>query len=172
MEKQLLVISLFIINILFSQEIDYKNISKDTKGFHSSYLAKDSIIYKIGDNIKIGNPSEFTFKNIYIFQIMGYLKMSLQDAAVLGENVKIISISVLGNKKKGYRAYVVASSLRGVNFSIDFEKALETGEIISNIMTSDEALALLKKEKDKLDLEIITQQEYNIIKEKLVKYIK
>ena len=39
-------------------------------------------------------------------------------------------------------------------------------------MTSDKALAELKRQKDKLDLEIISQAEYDSIKAVLIKYIK
>lgn len=39
-------------------------------------------------------------------------------------------------------------------------------------MTSDEALAELKKTKDKLDLGIITQEQYDTKKSELLKYIK
>lgn len=39
-------------------------------------------------------------------------------------------------------------------------------------MTSDEALAELKKAKDKLDLGLISQEQYDQIKADLTKYIK
>lgn len=42
----------------------------------------------------------------------------------------------------------------------------------NNAMTSDEALNKLKIEKDKLDLGLITQEEFDKIKEELSKYIK
>ena len=42
----------------------------------------------------------------------------------------------------------------------------------SMIMTSDKALTELKRQKDKLDLEIISQAEYDSIKAVLIKYIK
>lgn len=55
---------------------------------------------------------------------------------------------------------------------INFESAIKNGEIISKIMSSDQALAELKKWKDKLDLGLITEEEYNKKKEELSKYIK
>ena len=39
-------------------------------------------------------------------------------------------------------------------------------------ITSDEAISLLKKYKDKLDLQLITQEEYNQKKSELIKFIK
>jgi hypothetical protein len=39
-------------------------------------------------------------------------------------------------------------------------------------LSSDDALAQLKKAKDKLDLGLITQEEYDKLKAELTKYIK
>ena len=41
-----------------------------------------------------------------------------------------------------------------------------------DVQISEEAIAEIKKAKDKLDLEIITQEEYDKIKADLMKYIK
>ena len=46
------------------------------------------------------------------------------------------------------------------------------GETDPEAMTSDDALAELKRQKDKLDLEIISEAEYDSIKTVLIKYIK
>jgi predicted Zn-dependent peptidase len=59
-----------------------------------------------------------------------------------------------------------------LNYTIQFENALSTGEIKGTGKTSDEALAELKKAKDKLDLGIITQEEYDKIKSDLLPFIK
>ena len=55
---------------------------------------------------------------------------------------------------------------------IQFENALQSGEIKGYGMSSDDALKELKKEKDKLDLGLITEEESNKRKEELMKYIK
>jgi hypothetical protein len=52
------------------------------------------------------------------------------------------------------------------------EDALNKGELKSKIMTSEEALFELKKAKDKLDLGIITQEEFNALRTKLAPLIK
>jgi len=46
------------------------------------------------------------------------------------------------------------------------------GETDPDVMTSNDALGELKRQKDKLDLEIISQAEYDSIKAVLIKYIK
>lgn len=43
--------------------------------------------------------------------------------------------------------------------------------MLSSFLTSDEAIQELKKAKEKLDLELITQEEYDKIKEELKQYI-
>ena len=59
-----------------------------------------------------------------------------------------------------------------MNYTILFENALATGEIKGTGLTSDEALSQLKKAKDKLDLGIITQEEFDNFKKELTPYIK
>jgi len=58
------------------------------------------------------------------------------------------------------------------NYTIQFENALSTDEVKGFGMTSDEALAELKKAKDKLDLGIITQEEFNVLRSELAPLIK
>lgn len=58
------------------------------------------------------------------------------------------------------------------NYSIDLENAITAGEVVSTGMTSDQALSELKKAKDKLDLGLITQEEYDAIRAEMAKIIK
>jgi len=58
------------------------------------------------------------------------------------------------------------------NYTIQFENALSPDEVKGFGMTSDEALAELKKAKDKLDLGIITQEEFNVLRSELAPLIK
>ena len=55
---------------------------------------------------------------------------------------------------------------------ISLEDALKTKEVKSKIMSSDEALAELKRAKDKLDLGLITQEEFNTLRTELAPLIK
>ena len=55
---------------------------------------------------------------------------------------------------------------------LNFKNALSTGEVKGFGKTSDEALSELKKAKDKLDLGLITQEEFDRLKQELSKYIK
>ena len=76
-------------------------------------------------------------------------------------------------KRTGYSVSFRTKGITGLsNYSIQFENALSTGEIKGFGLSSDDALAQLKKGKDKLDLGLITQEEYDKLKADLTKYIK
>ena len=80
-----------------------------------------------------------------------------------------------GNKKTGFKVGFktdAGTPFASLNYTIYVENALASGELKSSIMTSDEALAELKKAKDKLDLDLISNDEYERIKSELKKYIK
>lgn len=81
-----------------------------------------------------------------------------------GTRKKPIAIQMLFGEPND-RAFGVYKHLS----TMDFEKSLIAGEIrnINAPLTREEAIAKLKESKDLLDLEIITQEEYDKIKEEL-----
>jgi hypothetical protein len=94
-------------------------------------------------------------------------------ASASGQETEIKKIFVVGNKRAGYSVSFRTKGITGLsNYTIQFENALSTGEIKGLGMTSDEALAELKKAKDKLDLGLINQEQFEEIKTELKKYIK
>lgn len=159
--------------LAYSQQVTYQEIGPDKKGDHQSYVSKNGDTYKVGDKIKIGYPSsEKTFA--FIWQGDGLL-VPLERASVniSGSEVEIKKITVSGTKRAGYEVYLKTKGHVGiVNYLIQFENALDTGEVISYGLTSDQALNELKKAKDKLDLELITQHEYDSLKSVYSKFIK
>ena len=102
----------------------------------------------------------------------------IAGASVLGTNyanrdVDIKKIQVSGNLKKGYKVWVITNG--GIALGklyFDIETAIQTNEVKGEGMSSDEALSQLKKGKDKLDLGIITQEEFDKMRAELSKYIK
>jgi hypothetical protein len=94
-------------------------------------------------------------------------------AASSGTETEIKRIFVVGNKRTGYSVSMRTKGVIGLlNYTIQFENALSTGEIKGTGMTSDEALAELKKAKDKLDLGLITAEDYEKKKAELTPFIK
>lgn len=157
----------------FGQEIKYSDLSTATRGEFTSYVASDGAVYKIGDRIKIGVPSSNkTFA--FITEGDGFLiPITPLLAYSSGQETEIKKIFVVGNKRIGYSVVFRTKGLTGLsNYSIQFENALSTGEVKGFGKTSDEALNELKKAKDKLDLGLITQEEFDKLKQELSKYIK
>lgn len=158
-----------------AQEVKYSDLSSGTvtKGEFTSYVASDNAVYKIGDRIKIGVPSS---NKTFAFITEGdgmLIPVTNLSVAASGQETEIKKMWVFGNKRAGYAVYFRTKGISGVsNYTVNFENALSTGEVKGFGMTSDEALAELKKAKDKLDLGLITQEDYDKIKADLVKYIK
>lgn len=84
--------------------------------------------------------------------------------------IEIKKIAIGGTKRTGFCAWILCAGFSG--YSIQIENALESKEIKSFGMTSDEALSEMKKAKDKLDLGLITSEKYDSIKTYLIKFIK
>jgi hypothetical protein len=178
MNNKLLFSTCFFASLLitiksYSQEIKYADLATASKGEYNSYFASDGATYKIGDKIKIGVPSSNkTFAFIYEGDGI-ILPITPLHASASGNETEIKRIAVVGNKRAGYSVVFRTKGISGLsNYSIQFENALSVGEIKGFGKTSDEALIELKKAKDKLDLGLITQEEYDKLKAELSKYIK
>ena len=170
----LMSIAAMLFGTINAQEINFKDLSTTTeRGEFTSYVGSDGGVYKVGDRIKIGVPSS---NKTFAFIWMGdgiLTPLESLPAAQSGTETEIKKIFVGGNKRTGYSVSMRTKGLIGLlNYTIQFENALSTGEIKGSGMTSDEALETLKKAKDKLDLGIITQEEYEKIKGELTPFIK
>jgi len=169
------IMSILTVTFSFAQVIWHSDLDLATtsRGQYTSYIASDGAVYKIGDRIKIGVPSS---NKTFAFITEGdgiLLPITNLLAARSGDETEIKKIMVAGNKRAGYSVYLRTKGVTGLyNYTIQFENALSTGEVKGFGMTSDDALAELKKAKDKLDLGLITQEKYDEIKAELVKYIK
>lgn len=167
---------LFSYSNLFAQNtIKYSELetNKRPKGKFASYEARDGSIYKVGDVLIIGVPSSnktFGFITEGDGLLTPFVRASIN---VSGNEAEIRSIAVGGNRRVGFFVVVRCKGLTGLGdgLSIELEKAISSGEVESFGMTSDQALAELKKAKDKLDLGLITEEQYEKIKAELVKHI-
>ena len=179
MKKLFLCVLVALTTNTFAQTLTHEMLinSTDPKNEllkeYEAYTASDGHTYKVGDDIVIGVPSSNKF--------CAYLTSELAmfgggptgvAAAWSGYKMKIKTIGVDRNKKRGatvaMRCYL--AGLGGV--IVKFENALTTGEIVSQGMTRDQALQEIKKAKDMLDLEIITQHEFDSIKAECLPFIK
>ncbi|MCW2120727.1 hypothetical protein [Flavobacterium sp. 7A] len=173
MSFKLLTLALLTSIISFGQEINFKDLSNSSRGEFISYVSQDDATYKVGDRIKIGVPSS-NKSFAFITEGDGFLlPITNLTASSSGQETEIKKIFVVGNKRAGYTVSFRTKGITGLsNYSIQFENALSTGEVKGFGKTSDEALTELKKEKDKLDLGLITQEEFDKSRAELGKFIK
>ena len=179
MKKILILFFLGIASTSFAQTLTYEQVqnSTDPKNEllkeYEAYTASDGHTYSVGDKITIGVPSS----NKTCAFLISELGMFANGPAGLeatwsGYKMEIRSIGVDRNKKRGatvgMRCYL--AGLGGI--IVKFENALAAGEIVSEGMNRDKAIEELKKAKELLELEVITQQELDSIKAECVKYIK
>lgn len=175
MKLRSLTILLSILTATFSyaQEIKHSDLATAVRGEFTSYVASDGAVYKIEDRINIGVPSS---NKTFAFITEGdglVIPITNLNAAASGQETEIKKIWVVGNKRAGYSVSFRTKGISGLsNYTVQFENALSTGEIMGYGKTSDEALTELKKAKDKLDLGLITQEEFEKLKVELSKYIK
>jgi hypothetical protein len=143
-------------------------ISKQKKGQVDKYITQNGEEFKVGDTITLGvafRNEQFDFIQQNAGIALYPLPNTASNSQVVIKKINISMKTVLVNTTKA-QGFVYGLAV------INFESAIKNGEIISKIMSSDQALADLKRWKDKLDLGLITEQEYNKKKEELSKYIK
>jgi hypothetical protein len=181
--KKILLFSLLIFSLqVFGQKpygdygqtiITYEDMKTLTKGAFQNiecdvYYAKDRYFYKIGDTLKIGRPSSNK-----TFSFIGGAENNGPYVSQSGTTTIIKKMFVFGNKKMGFKMVFMGKGICGMcpSYSIDFEEAIATGEIVSKGFTKESAIAKLKEAKELLDLGIMKQVDFDKLKESLVKYI-
>lgn len=103
----------------FAQKAVYNKITK--AGNFTEYETKKGDLIKTGDTITIGYPIYTDFK----FLTQGDFQIS---AALSNSKIIISKIKTTGNNNIGYKTYLYFKGI-GSNCKIDYEAALETGEI-------------------------------------------
>jgi hypothetical protein len=177
MKKIILFFTAFVLNatMLFSQQVEVSDLEAGTitGGKFDSYLSKDGTIYKVGDFLDVGLPSGTNGRFVLIQQIDIAGNILVVGSQAINTHCEIKKIRVLGNKRQGYKVQFQTKGRTSIdNYFFNLEDAIVAGEIKSKGMTSDQAMKELKTAKDKLDLGLITQAEYDKVKAELVKYIK
>lgn len=158
---------------------------------------EDGSVLGIGDKMKFGNPSgtnqsnsttsglfssSTTRQNNYTYIMLGRMGAAMMGGITYlpetfkGREAEIENIKLYKSKKEGkpHGASIIFNN-PGMDISVlDLAFALQYGEVINPKagMTSEQALAELKKAKDKLDLGLITQQQFDSLKVVLSKIIK
>ena len=163
----------------------------------TAYVASDGVTYKIGSTITYGYPTNGKYY-LYFKDVTGSWLNTLaedekatssdraasQERAERVENraggvatikrIQCVPIDPFNRMTSGCKIYLVLN--RGGLACTNFEEAIATREVVIKAnpenVASDAALEELKKWKEKLDLQIITQEEYDAKKAELMKKIK
>ncbi|MBO4613543.1 MAG: SHOCT domain-containing protein [Bacteroidales bacterium] len=193
----LLICSLFS----FAQTVTYQDIQaqrsardltgRKAGGDITEYVASDGVSYKIGSTITYGYPTNGKYY-LYYKDVTGSWLNAMaddsdnaassaanQEVAERVENraggvatikrIQCIPIDPYNKLNSGCKIYLVLN--RGGLACTNFEEAIAVGEVQTKMKSSEAALQELKKWKEKLDLQIITQEEYDAKKAELMKYI-
>lgn len=172
----LIVILLMIVTGLNAQSLKYSDVNTVGKSDgYTSYISKDGTLYKIGDTLKINKPASGNGLFIYIKTLFMMKSPANQRESGRLSIIKEINVitgnSQIWGNKSGYIVEIRGSGA-GYTYIINFEDAIAVGEVRGLGLSSDEALTQLKKSKDKLDLGLITSEQYEKIKTDLAKFIK
>ena len=169
MKKTLLTIfTICAVNFSFAQSdvAEYGKINRT--GTFKEYLSKNGDHIKVGDSLQIGIAT-----GPYAFTYISQGEEGNMHPTHSGKKVKISKIHSSGRKNSGYKIFFNFKGFGLLPVTVDYETALEVGEIklVNANMTKSEAIDKLKQQKELLDLEIISQEQYNKIKEELTPII-
>ncbi|MFL2504309.1 MAG: hypothetical protein ACJ0Q2_04395 [Candidatus Azotimanducaceae bacterium] len=152
-------------------EISFDQVQEIKKGKAESYVTANGEKFIVGQTITIGKPKvenerHYQFLELFLNGWVGYMPMTVAQSA--GQEVKIQKITFKDGK------VTIHSKWKNRRLRItDFESALEFGEIISRIQIPKKvAISKLKEAKELLDLEVISQEEYDELKESLMPFLK
>ena len=201
MKKILVLVLFACCIFSYAQTVTYQDLreqrsAKDLTGKKGgddikAYEASDGVTYKVGSTITYGYPTSGKYY-LYFKDVTGSWLNALtddgettsgraanQEVAERVENraggvatikrIQCVPVDPFNKLTCGCKIYLVLN--RGGLACTNFEEAIAVGEIQTQMKSSDAALQELKKWKEKLDLQIITQEEYDAKKAELMKYI-
>ena len=180
MKKTILFLAISLMsNLIFAQDenlqVNYNEVNENgiTRGSFQSYVAKDGSVFKVGDRVNFKTPYGTNGRFVSITKVMIDGSMYPVGSELVNSSSEIKKIRVGGNKRSGYKVTFQTKGYTGIdNYFLYIEDAISMNEVKSLVMSSEEALANLKKEKDKMDLGLITPQEFEARKKELTPYIK
>lgn len=164
--------ALLIPAVAIGQVAKYGEVTEGGK--YEAYIAQDGTEYKVGDVVKIGPAQGGNRTYTYVNQYLGLFSGSQPCSATLcvWREFKIDSFKA-GGRGQNFRMWAMLEPSQGGfgTLTVNFEAALQSGEMIGRGYTSDQALAELRRWKDKLDLGLVTTAEYEAKKAELAPYI-
>ena len=177
MKNLFLVLFLLSFTFTYAQILTFNDVSnaekkRDLNSDFTEYKAENGEIFKVGESIKIGSPSSNTEQYQFIIETDGWATANKAGIEARDWNAEIIKFKIGGTRRAGYEVIAVCKTEVGVyRYHINIESAIRQGEIRTSQLSKEEAINQLKEAKDLLDLEMMTQEEYDKLKAKLAPII-
>jgi hypothetical protein len=174
MKNKLFLFFLFFALSLNSQKVTYEQVQEGLySGPFTEYTSKDGGHYRIGDKLHILTPSSPNGMYLTIQKVDIAGNITMVGNEVINTHAEIKKMRVIGNKRSGYKMQFQTKGWTGLdNYFIYIEDAISVGEVKSTGISSKDALEELKRAADKLNLGLITQEEYEVIKKELTPFIR
>jgi hypothetical protein len=119
--KKLAVLFILFSSVCFSQKAEYNKLKEENN--YSEYFSKNKKLIKIGDTINIKYPRA---GNTFTFITQGN---SPTGSILSNTKIVITKIKSIGSNKRGYKIYFLFKGYGLIPVYIEYESALETGEI-------------------------------------------
>ena len=170
---------LFTFMVNAQNKLYYIDLQGSTKpsGPFNEYITQDGVIFQVGDTITIGYPEGGGGTFNYIKLTDGMFTTLSAEEESSGYKTQIASFVIKKKNGKFYAMIKTSGKMLSLSapiyYTVEIEDAVRTGELKTGFfISSEEAIKTLKAAKDKLDLGLITQEEYDKKKEELVVFIK
>jgi hypothetical protein len=182
---------------LIYEQLQLKDVAKKFKNAQEFkvYKSRDTTIYTIGDTLIIGKPATKTTANMGVPSITASsISMNVYSTILVGKwgTNMLVGPQFLGEGANGTKivinniqvrhfklnkdvfafVYFTVSALdkKGIIYTVSsIDQSIETGEVINprRAMTREEAITKLKEAKELFDLELISREKYDSLKQKL-----
>ena len=151
--------------------ITFQEVQDIRKGTANSYITKNGETFTVGGKLKIGHAKR---DDVYVYIIDKMMGGAVTGPLRYGGTELEVEITKISWKNEVVRVTTTKARLdnQWPKIIIDLEAALQVGEVVSKIMSRESAIAKLKEAKDLLELEVISKNEYNALKEELTPIIK
>ena len=154
---------------IYAQTLKFEDVaSLEQFSEFQEYYSFSGLSFKVGDTIVFGQPSNERGYYNYLQQ-SGFMIVNNEVTNMKGSK-GIIQKIVAGGAVPDAVLVCKVPKMPGV-YSFHVEDALKSGEIVSDLLTEEEAIEKIKKAKSLLDLGIISQEKFDSIKVEYSRFI-
>mgnify|MGYP001231884964 FL=1 len=151
--------------------ITFEEVQNVRKGSTLAYVTARGEVLEVGQTVTLGYPRANECYD-YIWQTpAGGALLTTYPLCATSANATVEIKKI--NFRKGMTG-MKTTKPEGMVYMLsvtNIDAALDTGELVSSILTRSQAIAKLKESKDLLDLGLMSESEYNQIKEELTPII-